>query len=314
MNLLQENIKTTKKTLTFYDPPILKQNIKQKNTTQKNTFENIIASTANIGNMISNNITSQNIFTERGKMANILFHHDVNTNMSYIQNLSNNLIIKINEMPESIHIVENGDIIVRNLKVVGNINMMDGTFNGDVNANNINLLGDLIATDAYLTNELKVGGQFFCGDARMYNIQADGNINATEGIITNNLITNNLSVNNDFITNAIETNLVTSPNDLNIMTGIGKTINIPNIRYNVDNNDIMSIDPPAIKSIKIFIVSRNMLLSADETCNGIEIILYNKNSSGAVIIRDQTCIIDNLKARCAIKLVYLFPVNKWIKL
>jgi cytoskeletal protein CcmA (bactofilin family) len=299
-------VRITNKSLTFQNSTTTKTK-----TTQKNTFEHINASTGNIGNITSDNIiATQNISSPEGLFANILFNHNNDTNTSYIQNLSNNLIFKINNAPDSINITKNGDVIIKNLKVTGNINMVDGMCSGDLEANNINLLGDVTATAAYLTNELRVEGHIIGNSIYITNnIDIDGTINAKQNIITNNLVVKNKLYSAD-----IETNLLGSRNDLAIVAGTNRSVNIPNIRYGVDNSDIAIIDPSAIKSIKIFVVTKNILLPSDETCNGIEIIIYNQNRLGKIIIRDRISIIDNLEPQCAVKLVYIYIVDKWIKL
>ena len=90
------------------------------------------------------------------------------------------------------------------------------------------------------------------------------------------------------------------------------TLIVPNIRYasTILNDSI--IDSVAIKTFKIFIVivTGTVLLNADPSCDGIEIVIYNNSESS--IVRDSESIITRLCRGQSAKLIYLVLINKWI--
>ena len=307
--LIQNNnsTKNMSKSLTLANPTTIKNN-----TTQKNTFGSISASTASIGKVTTNLLhVKKNISSPVASIANINLCYDPVTNTSYVHNNSNGLIIKINNKPNSITVVENGDVVVgSNLNIVGNVNMIDGNFTGDIMANNADLLGDVTTTNMHVTNNFTIDGITTTNDVRVCNNAIiDKFLTCVQGINTNML-----AVTNCIKAKIIDTDLVGSTNDLTISAGFDRSVNIPNVRYGVDLCSPNVINPIAIKSTKIFIVSQNIILQGDPSCDGIEIIIYNKNACGNIIIRDATCIIDTLPGKCAAKLVFICFVNAWIKL
>lgn len=295
----------SKKTLMFKN-----SSRENKKITHDNNLENIIASTATIGSITSDNVNvTKNISANSGSMGNNIFYHDKNTDTGYIQNLSKKLVVKGKKSTdEPIKISENGDIMVKNLDVTNNMVMMEGTCNGDFEAHNINLIGDLVATDIYLTHKLKVDGNIHGKNAKFHNILTN-NLIATNGIIVDKIITKKR-----IISNVLESHTLTSPGDINIIAGFGNTVNVPNISYGINADNLLTLDPIVIKSNKIFIVSNNISLLGDNTCDGIEIIVYNQNIVRPIIVRDPVSIIDKLPSQCAIKLVYIFLLNRWVKL
>ncbi|XWV25234.1 putative ORFan [Tupanvirus deep ocean] len=301
-----DQFKKTTKTLTFKNPY---QSI--YNQSKKNTFNNVYARNASFENTTTNTLYAKNkIISDQANIANLNIHHDEKSKKTYLHATSNNLAIKIQNNPDSINILENGDVMINtNLGIKGNISMLDGNFTGDVMANNMNLLGDSISTNSHITNNLNVDNTMTSTYAQVLNdLIIGGFITSVKGINTEILTTNN------FGAGKIETPLIVSPNDLIITTAINHSIVVPNIKYNVLPDISAIIDPIAIKSSKIFLATKNTILNADETCDGIEIIIYNRNTTGEIIIRDNVSIIDKVCGQNASKLVYVFYVNKWIKI
>lgn len=264
---------------------------------------------ANIGILTCNNVTTSNIISDKAHIGNLLFDTDPNTDTTSVQNLSNNLLIKTNKGLDSVLISEEGNVTINNnLNIVGSANMTDGNFSADITATNVNLLGDLVSTNVCCTNDLTVNNKIIAGKCQILNdMLIDGFLVASQGIITNNMEVSDL-----FKSELIETLNIGSKCDLNIAAGVNGSINVTNIRSNVDLCDVPVLGPAAIKAAKIFVMSRNVILSTDESCNGIEIIIYNRNIAGNIIIRDATCVIYTLCAQHARKIIYIFAVNRWI--
>ena len=139
---------------------------------------------------------------------------------------------------------------------------------------------------------------------RPIDLKLSGQLSLSGTIIVNVLETGNLKTNN------IETPTITT----DTIEPIGDTISIPNIKYYVDNSETTIIDSTAVKKAKIFAVSKNIIIKGDITCDGIEIILFNKNAAGCIIIRSLTYVICELPARTGMKFVYLAGINNWIKI
>jgi len=299
--------RTVSRSLIFSDPYPTCDQIKIK---QKNTFDSIIASAANIGAILSNTIDSTFINTQKASIANMYLDYDHVSDTTVIENLSKNLVLRTNTIPFAL-VSNNGDTtIANNLDIIGKTKMTDCNVNGNIEANNINLLGDLISTNLHATNNLSTEGSIISKHAHILgNTKIGGHLISDGGISTNNL-----EVTETFKTNIIETPCISSQNNLNLVPAINRSVNIPNIRYNTNIANPQIIGPIEIKSSKIFIVNRNIILESDESCDGIEIIIYNKNMAGSIIIRNITNIIIKLDAQCGVKLIYLFLVNRWAKI
>ena len=192
----------------------------------------------------------------------------------------------------------------QNLK---NIDAINGNFTGDLAANDINLIGDVVATNSHITNDL-------CIDENLTTnkIHVLGDAVVDKNFVACNILTNNMIVEHDLKTDAITTAIIKSYSNIDIVTGIGHHVRIPNIKYNIDISDKPLICIDRIKTAKIFVVSRNVILKADPSCDGIEIIVFNKKKQGEIVVRDFDKIIANLDAQSTIKLIYLSLVNKWI--
>jgi hypothetical protein len=298
--------KFTSKTLTFPNVGTI------TNLPIQNIFSNVNTPITNPGEISTNILhVKKNIISPTASIAHMNFYYDPATDTGCLCNTSKNFIIKINDNPQSITLLQNGDVVVgSNLNVVENITTTDGNFTGDIMANNANLLGDIVSTNSYITNNFTVDGITTTKNVNMHgDLNINGFLSYVQGIKTDNLV-----VNKSFKTGSIETTSVGSPTDLNIVAGTNQSVNIPNIRHNVALTNTNVITPIAIKSTKIFIVSQNIILEADETCNGIEIIIYNNNVSGNIIVRDLLSIIARVPNKCSVKMVYIFLINQWIKI
>ncbi|AYV85306.1 MAG: putative ORFan [Satyrvirus sp.] len=233
-------------------------------------------------------------------ISNINFNYDKNTDTTYVQKLSNNLVVRNDSDKELVEI--NGNSV----SVFGNLNISD-----DIDANNINLLGDLVATNIICTTDLKVNKNFSSANGYLSNnLKIGGILNSNHASISNmqseNIQSENVS------TDILQTLDIISPSNLNLMVPFNHTITVPNIKYGVTVMESPLIDPVAIKLFKVFVVSTNVLVNADSTCDGIEIIIYNRNPTCDVIIRDHKCIITKLCGSNSTKMVYADAIGRWI--
>ena len=221
-----------------------------------------------------------------------------------IAGLSVNTIDNINYIDYDHLVLQSkyGDIVANNnMKIGGNISATDGNFIGDITSNNADLLGNitctnLIATDNVVTHSIDVHDH----------LVVDGLTNLNESHATNMIVHNCLT------SALIDSPVIRSSCDLDISVNPGHRVNISNIGYQTAIFNSNIIDSIAIKSIKVFLVCCDILLQGDETCNGIEIIIYN-NGAFSIIVRDLIHVIDTIDSDCSAKLVYLTVINKWIK-
>lgn len=168
----------------------------------------------------------------------------------------------------------------------------------DIKVANLNIDGDAtIDQTLYAKDIISLG-----------NIQVDNILNVNKNISSN-------LVNSDIIiTNSIKSSYILSDYDININPPDGQTIRIPNISFGVNSEFLSSINPFMIKKNKIFIVSSNIILNADDSCNGIEIIIYNNSPNNRIIIRTSLEIVTYITPRNAKKIIFLAEINKWIVL
>lgn len=299
----------TTKTLTFIDNNKCDNyNNSQQKCSERNLFENIYSYTANIGSLTTNDLTTNNLSSHHASISTININHHFTDDITSIQNLSNTLVVGTHSTPDIISLSESHGLIVSNdMTIMGSIKSTDGKFTDDIYANNINLLGDLIATNMHCTNNFITNGQIFTSDITISNnLQTNGVVNSNE-IVSNTLLSETIS------SNILETSEIVAPSNLKIMVPFGNSINIPNIKYSVVELNSPLIDPIAIKLYKIFIINSNVLLNADVTCDGIEIIIYNRNIKNKVIVRDTTYIVTTLESMQSGRFIYLDCIHKWIR-
>jgi len=191
---------------------------------------------------------------------------------------------------------------------MGNIRMTNGQLSGDLEANNINLLGDLISTNIFATDNLVVDKELIA-----YTAHVLGDVTIDGILAVPQIVTCGLDAGDVVRSERVETCLINSPRNINIVAGPDHSVAIPNIRYNVDLCNLATISPIMIKSNKIFVVNKNILLQADPSCDGIEIIIYNQNVA-TIIVRDITLVLEKLESQHAVKIVYIASVCRWAKI
>lgn len=198
---------------------------------------------------------------------------------SYYIDSSKTIIIRVNDH-NMIKVMPNGVVSVeKDLIVAKDIHAIDGQFCGCIHADNLCLLNNLVATNGSFLEHLLV----------------DGNI-TTEHLITHKMV---------------ETDLVQSKNgDLNLCSPPNTTVKIGNIQHNVCTTTTV-INPCEIKAAKIFITQNDISLCADESCNGIEIVLYNDNPTQSINVMS-SIIIATIQPNMSIRLIYIHCLNKWI--
>ena len=301
MHLVKNQTKLFGKTL------LPKTKLGETNTSNitTNTFENITSGTANIGDLNAIKLNSQ-----QALISNILHFYDKSTDTTYIQNMSTNIVLKTKGEINSMRLTDSGNIIAENdLDVVGNISAINANLQGDISAVNINLLGELISTNAYITNQLIIDKNLVTSNAKItMDLEVDGFINVGCG------------VRSDFIeasalvkSSTVETPDIISQCDINITPALGHIVNIANVRHNINTCGEPVICPALMKTAKIFIVTNNVMIQTDPTCDGIEIIIYN-NKAAQIVIRCPTKIIYHLDANCSKAMVFSCAIDKWILL
>ncbi len=96
-------------------------------------------------------------------------------------------------------------------------------------------------------------------------------------------------------------------------------VSIPNIQNDVLVNCNI-INPTEIKLFKIFIINNDVILNADNSINGIEIIIYNNSDiitnikTNNLINNDMTIddIITTLESHKSKRFIYISYICKWI--
>lgn len=281
--------------------------IKCSNISKKEIFGTIKSNTAFITTLESDVINTTKLNCEESQLSNISYFYDKDTNITYIQNLSDNIVVKTKGEIISLRILNSGDILVENnLHVSGNIEASNVNLAGDMSAVNANLLGDLTSTNGYITNQLIIDRNLMALTAKIGDLQVDGCLNVC-GQIQSSFIEAGDMVKSI----AIDTPNIISQLGITMMPSPDHTVNIPNVRYNTMVLTDGTIGPTIMKAAKIFIVTSNVMLQADETCDGIEIIIFN-NRAAQIIVRDSTTIICKLEANCSKSMVFSCAINKWI--
>lgn len=253
----------------------------------------------------------QIVLTDKeAKLFNTYFFYDKITNTSYIQNHDSNLVIRINGLPDSITIDQEGNVTINNqLDVIGNINADDINLTGNISSIDGNFLGDIISTNSRITNNLIVDREIV---AKNTHITKD--LLVDRQLISANIRSDAIVVDTILQSKVVETELLANSCNLNLRSGINHSINIPNSRSAVNICNDALITPQLMKAFKVFVVTVNTILNADETCDGIEIIICNRNSAGVIIVRDSTSILCELSALCSKSMIYISVINKWFLL
>ena len=241
-------------------------------------------------------------------IANINLTHDSESDTSTITALTKALTIELGTAPQALTIHETGSIeITHDLLVRGDVNAGTGNFIGDVVATNANLLGDVVATTIYATDRLKSDGF-----ADLFDTRIRGSLNI-EGVMTvNAAVCSSLTADTALISPLIQSQRLESPADLDLVASLSHTVCIPNCRFNVDTSGATLITPDSIKLAKVFVLNRSVILQEDPSCNGIEIILFNR-SNIPISIRDSRTVAFEIEAGCACRILYIDAVGCWIR-
>lgn len=225
------------------------------------------------------------------------------TSGNYVGYRKNNIIIGTENIMDILRISKSDGIAIKNLRVTNIADMENIKTRGDIMANNIELIGDIITSKIHATDTITTDGNIISTNLKSHGIIEAKNLSVIDKIISDNIICNQINTGHIF-----------SNSNLYLETGSNNIVSIPNVRYQTKLIDVPIITPEDIKKSKIFIVTKNIILYADEFCDGIEIIVYNDNPAFDIAIRNVTTIIDTIPIKCATKLVYIHAINKWIKM
>lgn len=148
------------------------------------------------------------------------------------------------------------------------------------------------------------------------NINTDSIFTNNANIINSNMVTGIIKQNlticeNLMVAGVVETSVINSLNDLTLSTAPGAVIRATNISYAVNSAVTGVLDPPILKSFKIFVCTSNVILNADTTCDGLEIIIYNHNAKAEISISFPR-FLTKIPAKCAKKFIYICVANQWI--
>lgn len=279
---------------------LLFKSVNESSKCHNNAIEEITVDNATVSNEID---------TSKLRIGNVTIYHGNNdSNLMFAHNISNLLTFKADNCKDSIVISQEGNVFIRNLKTDRDFYAENIICSGNIEANNIDLLEDITVDNIHVNSDIIVGDNMTVKEVQVEkNMEVNGTLNVKKRIITRNI-----HVKNDLIANSLETEIITSNADLNIIPGINCSVNIPNVRYQIDIYTSPVIDPGAIKSAKIFIINQNTMIETDETCDGYEIIIYNHHKTQTVIVRNFNEIISRLSPSLTARLIYFYLDDKWI--
>ena len=288
------------KKLTFRNRCI---NLKQNSTQKQPEYLNLAG--ANIAHLSSDNSTSSSIKSAQAEISGIGFSAVDGT--SFIDIVSQNGLVVRNGQ-NTIIIPPTGAIQINGSILADIINAIDLKLSGDIEANNIGLLGNMDASFGNFEN-INANGSISTGILKSSQIDA-------LNISSNSIVSQNLSSidgvyqNSLTVGSVIESPHLSSLGDLALSVPIDHTVNVPNIRYNIDITDNPIISPAAVKFSRIFVVTRNVSLTADGLCNGIEIVIYNKSKT-KIRVNDRN-ILTEIEPHSSKKFIYIHPILRWI--
>jgi hypothetical protein len=232
-------------------------------------------------------------------MRDTSIHYDNDTNIYYF------------ESPHTI-IHDDNDILLelsndQGLMINGGVHAHNAHFIGDVNATNSILLGDLFTTNATVTSDLSVARKLVSQSATILDDMQVNNF-LTVG---NGIYAKNIKAEDGLKSDIIETMRISSVSDLELSTGVNRTILMPNFKNSICEN-VNLIEPTMIKSSKIFLISENVMINADISCDGMEIIIINKNIYKDTVIRDHRMIIVTLISQTSCRIIFIAGLGKWL--
>lgn len=285
----------TGKRLTFSNKP-------STGTIGKQNKDHINVSSGCIHHLRSGDITvEKTINSPSASLAELNFQPEGDT--SYIQT-DKTIVIKSGN--NTVTIKPDGEISILDKLSVGNIKAVDGKFSGDIEANNMSLLGDMEVGNLHTTN-MNTDCIINAPTVQTINILTEAVVAKSATVCCGAYEIINAGRTN---TGIVETPLISSIADLTLTVPPGFIINVPNIRYNIDATNNIVIGPAEIKFSKIFVATTNVSLRADITCDGVEIIIYNRSSVEIKI--NGTRYITSIAAHQAKKLVYIDIARQWI--
>lgn len=282
------------------------KNQSKSKPSQVNTFAHLSASTVPTVYHVSNvptvsnfnyieNFSTTKLCTESASVGKLDLFTNKLKNETILTNNSNNFIFK-NVDTETVSFTKKGVDIKENLNVKSNISTSTLNVETDIISKNIISKENLVSSFAEILKNLNVKGI----------LNVEDSLNVENDINVNNIFLNYLQA------NTIDTNQIISESDIHILPAENGTINVPNIKFEINYSDCALIDSFSIKNSKFFILRRNVILTADETCNGIEIILYNDNPCKEIVVRDACGIINFIPGKVAVQIIYLADLKKWI--
>lgn len=155
--------------------------------------------------------------------------------------------------------------------------------------------GNLFANKIRVQEEIEAMNMNIMGDLEVTNINVLDHIHAqnieSETITTMDLI---------------------SKTDLNLLAHIGRSINIPNIRHNVNTLFEPIISTPMIKSFKIFLMDKNVEILIDGSVDGMEIIMFNVREDCVLEVWCRECMIGCVEPMKFSRFICLWTIGTWI--
>lgn len=206
-------------------------------------------------------------------------------------------------------IIFSRDIYAQRNLIVGDIQSV-----GDVECGNLAILGEVVTSSSHVTEGMLVDGLLESGAQRTLGL-------ATADVFNARL----LEAGESIITPTIFTSLIKSPVNINLVPNNGFVVETGNVRLGLIVSDAI-IDSPAVKSNRLFIVCRNVVLQTDASCSGIEIIIYNNSRSRSVSVRQSVIVTDTstetvrpgqslieIKSGATVRLICVMELNRWIR-
>jgi hypothetical protein len=134
---------------------------------------------------------------------------------------------------------------------------------------------------------------------------SDNTISSTSGLIISSTTT--------FSSQVIASTITSQTGNLSLVPSTNSTISIPNFTSAVNNVATM-VTPILLKTFRIYTTINNMVLSADPTCDGIEIIIYNRNLVLPINVNDAMTLnlITTIPAQTAQSMVFINFIPKWV--
>lgn len=154
-----------------------------------------------------------------------------------------------------------------------------------------------------LGSDLTINGNFGAANICADNIDLLCGINAYSGCFSNSID----------VQGAIRTNNIFGRSgDLQLRPLINYIVDIPNIKSRIDPVNT-NLNPTLLKASKIFVNNSNFILTADPSCAGIEIIIYNSGTVNNITVSAPN-VIATVAPLTAVHLVFINNVLGWAKL